>query len=208
MITSPCHISSPTDTTLRSGFVLPATQTETLRVDCEGTVWRAQRAASCLLTPQDGDEVLLAPLADGRAFILAVLARAEREAELAFPHGVRVTSPLPVRLASASALDFTAPDASLNAARLTVRAGEVAVSAADCSLLTRTLRSAGQRLEQTFDSFVARLGQAVRMVHGHDETQAASARLAVTGTATTHAGTIDQTAANLVRVDAPQVHIS
>lgn len=193
--------------TLETGRVMEADDARLVLLG-RGCRWHAQPAASCLPLPQQGDEVLFTPLPDGRAFVLAVLTREVGEAVLRFPHGARLESPLPLRLSSATALRMTAPDTSLDAARLEVRAAEAKAVLGECGLLARTLRAAGQRLEQTFERLTARLGSSARLVRGHDETQAASSRLAVSGQATVQAGGIDQTAAETVRIDAPQVHIS
>lgn len=193
--------------TLQTGRVMEAGDAGLVLLG-QGCRWHAQPAASCLLAPQKGDEVLFAPLPDGRAFVLAVLTRGESEAVLHFPHGAALNSPLPLRLNSATALRLTAPDTGLDAARLEVRAAKAKAVLGECGLLVRTLRAAGQRLEQTFERLTARLGSSARLVRGHDELQAASSRIAVSGQAAVQAGAIDQTAAEMVRIDAPQVHIS
>ncbi|WP_165067400.1 DUF3540 domain-containing protein [Desulfovibrio sp. ZJ200] len=199
--------ASPGAPTLETGCVLEAGRASLILLG-RGCRWHAQPAASCLLAPQKGDEVLFAPLPDGRAFVLAVLTRGESEAVLHFPHGATLNSPLPLRLNSATALRLTAPETDLDAARLEVRAAKAQAVLGECGLLARTLRAAGQRLEQTFERLTARLGSSARLVRGHDETQAASSRLAVSGQAAVQAGGIEQTAAEIVRIDAPQVHIS
>ena len=174
---------------------------------CTST-WKASVAASCLLAPEIGDEVLFAPLDDGRAFVLAVLTRKATEAQLAFPHGVRVASPAPVRLQSSQTLELTAADTSLATGSLQVQAASAEATIASASLVTRMLRSFGERLEQTFARFAGRFGSAQRLISGDDETQAQNMRVCVQDCSLTQAGTVTQLAKDVVRIDAPQVHIS
>jgi hypothetical protein len=174
----------------------------------DGSGWRAFIAASCLLRPAPGDEVLLAPLNDGRAFILAVLNRFAQEACLDFPHGVEIRAGQALRLNSAAALIMNAPQSSLTAAELTVQAGSIQAQAGFCALLARTIKTAGQKLESCFEQFWGRFDSSRRLVSGHDETQVGSSRLASGGAVHVQADSIHHVAAKLARIDAEQTHIS
>jgi hypothetical protein len=173
-----------------------------------GGVWRAFIAASCLLRPSAGDEVLVAPLNDGRAFILAVLNRFAREACLDFPHGVEIRAGQALKLNSATSLTMDAPQSSLIAAELTVQAGSIQAQAGFCALLARTIKIAGRKLDSCFEQFWGRFASSRRMVSGHDEVQAGSSRLASCGTVQVQADSIHHVAAKLARIDAQQTHIS
>ncbi|MHA7848349.1 DUF3540 domain-containing protein [Serratia sp. D1N4] len=61
-----------------AGQVVNLLSDGTLMVESEGRGWHCHRAASCLLTPEFGDRVLIAS-ADGQLWLLAVLARAESQ---------------------------------------------------------------------------------------------------------------------------------
>ena len=72
-----------------------------MRLKAEGEItactdrgeWCAQRAASCLVEPDPGDEVALLITGDGRAFVIAVLVRAEEKAlELAVDGDLRISA--------------------------------------------------------------------------------------------------------------------
>lgn len=165
-------------------------------------------ASSCLVSPEKGDEALLAPLQDGRLFILAVLTRQEGPARMHFPHGVAVESDHDISLASATAVRTSAVEHSIAAGKVTVQAGEIEAKAGICSMLAGKIKAAGDTVDTCFSRLFARLGSSRRIVTDHDETQAASSRLAVSGTALLQAGTVNQTASELVRIDAPQVHLS
>jgi hypothetical protein len=192
----------------RSGLVEEAAEGE-VTVRCPDSLWHGQVAASCLLRPQAGDEVLLAPLADGRAFILAVLTRAGKgPACLDFPQGVEIESPGLIGLRSQGSLELSAPYSRLTAGELKVEAGEIKASAGVCGLLARTLRAAGEKLENTFARFRGRYDSSSRIVSGHDDTQAGSSRLSAEGGVQVQAGNIHHTAQDMVRIDSRQVHIS
>jgi len=61
-----------------AGQVVNLLSDGTMMVECEGRGWHCRRAASCLMTPEFGDRVLLAH-ADGQLWLLAVLERAENQ---------------------------------------------------------------------------------------------------------------------------------
>lgn len=59
-----------------AGQVVNLLNDGTMMVESEGRGWHCRRAASCLMTPEFGDRVLIAS-ADGQLWLLAVLERAE-----------------------------------------------------------------------------------------------------------------------------------
>ncbi len=193
--------------TLETGRV-SARHDSHLVINCRGSVWHARTAASCLLLPGEGDEVLFTPLPDGRAFVLAVLTRGRREAVLDFPDGATLRSPLPLRLNSAVNVAMTAPSASVDAAELKIQACEATAVMASGSLVTRLLRTTGERLEQSFGRLLGRYGSSRRLVQEDDEVQARSVRVSAEGECLTQAGSVTQLARDLARIDAPRVHIS
>lgn len=60
------------------GVVVAPLSENSVEVELQGRRWRTQRAASCLLTPEPGDRVLLANL-NHQLWLLAVLERAQPE---------------------------------------------------------------------------------------------------------------------------------
>lgn len=192
---------------LETGRVL-AVSDGGLRLQARDGCWQAQLAASCLLRPQCEDEVLFAPLPDGRAFVLAVLTRAPGEAVIAFPHGAALQSPLPIRLDSLSALQMSAPKTAVVTADLRLEAVEATATLDRANLVVRLLRSAGERLEQTFEKLLGRFGSSWRMVREEDDLQARNVRVAAQEGSLTQAASITQLAGEVARIDAPQVHIS
>ncbi len=183
-------------------------QDDHITISCRGGVWHARTAASCLLLPEKGDEVLFSPLPDGRAFVVAVLTRGRHEAVLDFPDGAALRSALPLRLNSAVSVEMAAPAASVDAAELKVHACEATAVLTRGSLMVHLLRTAGERLEQSFGRLLGRYGSSHRLVQEDDEVQARSVRVSAEGECLTQAGSVTHLARDLARIDAPQVHIS
>ncbi|CAM4079946.1 DUF3540 domain-containing protein [Serratia silvae] len=61
-----------------AGQVVNLLNNGTMMVESEGRGWHCRRAASCLMTPELGDRVLIASV-DGQFWLLAVLERAESQ---------------------------------------------------------------------------------------------------------------------------------
>ncbi len=61
-----------------AGHVVNLLSDGSMMVESEGRGWHCRRAASCLMTPEFGDRVLIAS-ADGQIWLLAVLERAETQ---------------------------------------------------------------------------------------------------------------------------------
>lgn len=193
---------------LDNGRVLGADGTGFLVGTGTGPAW-AIPAASCLLAPEAGDEVLLSILPDGRLFILSVLVRAgEGQAVLDFPDGLRLRAGSDVSIASAGELTLAGAEAGIEAGRIAVRAAEVACDAGLFSLLAERVRAAGVKVETAFERLVSRLGSSVRFVKEHDETQAGSVRTLASESHVVQAETIVQTAEKSVKIDADQIHLA
>lgn len=192
---------------LETGLVL-ASENDCYTVQAKGSQWQAALAASCLVRPEQHDEVLFAPLPDGRAFILAVLTRSKAPCVLHFPDGASLTSEKPISMDSATAVQITAPMTGLETASLDVRAGEASAAIASATLVTRILRTTGERLEQTFRRFLGCFGSAQRIVEHNDEVQAQNVRISASESCLTQAASSTTLARDLARIDAPQVHIS
>ncbi len=204
----PAHKLVQEEAFLEPGRVLHADENGLL-VDAGRGPERALPAASCLLAPEAGDEVLLTGLPDGRVFVLSVLERAgASRAVLHFPDGLRLESGGDASIAAAGELVLSGVEAGIEAGRIAVRAAEVACDAGLLSLLAKSVRAAGAKVETAFERLVSRLGSSVRLIKEHDETQAGSIRSLATESHVVQAETIVQTAEKSVKIDADQVHLA
>ena len=178
-------------------------------LDTEHGPVRGLRAAGCLLAPRPGDLALASVDAAGETFVLTVLRReAGTAGEIAYPGDLR--------LRAAGDLTLTADgDAALAAkGELNVAAasGDVAFGTVGFLAKTATVRLGALTLladavEQIVSRLTQRLGEAVRLVAGHDESQAGSARLLVEDTLTVQAKNAVHTAEEVVKIDAGQIHL-
>ncbi len=192
---------------LETGLVLSC-ENDCYTLQAKDSQWQAALAASCLVRPEQHDEVLFAPLPDGRAFILAVLTRSKTPCVLHFPEGASLSSEKPIHMDSATAVQITAPLTGLETASLDVKAGEASATIASATLVTRILRTTGERLEQAFSRLLGRFGSAQRIVEHNDEVQAQNVRISAAESCVTQAASSTTLARDLARIDAPQVHIS
>jgi len=112
----------------------------------------ARRAASCLVPPAAGDEVALFVAGDGRAFVTAILVRAEGSAvDIDVEGDLRIRAGGMMSLAS-KALSLSAEEGSVVLSRLTVLARSLAASAASVQVAARTVDGVFDRLSQTVKS--------------------------------------------------------
>jgi hypothetical protein len=185
-------------------------------VDTSQGPCRASRAASCLLEPAEGDRVLCAITATGRAWVLAVLDRTEGTASRLATAGdleLRVGGRFSV--ASGQGVDLcTSQD-------LRVTAREVNVNAIDGSVVLQRLTYLGRFLQSevekvktiagTFDAVLGRFSQRVqrsyRRVEEYDCVKAKQIDYVAESTLSLHGETAMVTAAELVKIDGSQVHV-
>ena len=108
-----------------------------------------------------------------------------------------------------------AGDASLSASRTVTLAGERGEAAFDTvSILAKVARVRCKSLSlmaETVEQFVSRLTQrltnAVRLVAGHEEVQARTARYCVADNLTVHAKNAQHIAEEVIKIDGSQVHL-
>ncbi len=178
---------------------------------------RARRAASCLLAPASGDEVALLLTGDGRAFVIAVLVRAEEgPVEIAVDgdltisaragscridaaRGVELRTGGVMSLVS-KALNLHAVEGSVALSKLTVLATSVLAHSEGVRFAARTLESFCEHVAQT-----AKVWQ--RTVEGLDMLRTGHADYRAEKEMCIRAENYLVGARNLAKVDAEQIHI-
>lgn len=180
---------------------------------------RARIAASCLLVPEPGDQVLLTADDFGRAYVLAVLERPEDRAEnrleltgatrlevaggeltLAAQSGIGLACPGHIRLAST--------ELTVHAVKADIGLEETRVAGKSLSAQFERIRTVARSVDSCIAHWVQRLSACFRYVREHDETQAASARQLVEGTLTVQTGNSVHTAEGHIKIDAEQIHLA
>jgi hypothetical protein len=171
---------------------------EVVRVDGADVVLRTERgerraikATSCLVAPVVGDEVLVATVTDGRAFVLAILTRAGAAVEL------KVDGPL--RIVSTS-LDLDAEKGTMRFGQLAVLASSVLAHADSARIAVKAVDTFCDRLSQT-------VKRCFRKVEELDQLRAARLDYRTEKEMTLRAENILAGARALVKVDGEQIHI-
>ncbi|MGE4263156.1 MAG: DUF3540 domain-containing protein [Desulfovibrio sp.] len=179
-----------------------------------------QRAASCLLRPEQGDLALVALPAASRstAFILAVLERGQAgsPAMLDLHSGARLCAPAGgVHIEAAQGISLSTPaEFSASAGSMSFAAGSVRWLASAFSFLGKALELVTQRFTETAaeretqaGTWTQRLGDSFRHVEDMDETQAGMVRTLARDTALLHGRVTHVQAEEFVKVDGQEVHL-
>ncbi|MEC7525292.1 MAG: DUF3540 domain-containing protein [Myxococcota bacterium] len=188
-----------------------------LTVETEAGTFSARRAASCLLAPATGDQVLLARPERGVCFVLAVLVRAEPEraavvevdapamhlraprVEVLAKEGMRLISQEKIALvAQRFALD--AREGRVSIQRLALEGREVLARADVLDGVFGAIETAAERLTQ-------RLGRSYRFVEDTDSTHAHDVEVRAAQSFVTRAKDAVHHARRLFKADGEQVHI-
>lgn len=186
-------------------------------VRAEGVEYRAERAASCLLKPASGDEVLVALLPDRRAFVLAVLTRPEaRGTELRVEGDLRLRADGgKVEVSSSEGVTMATPR------DITMVGGSVSVRALAATLASETMTLVGKAvvgeldkvkvvartLDTIVDRFTQRAKRAIRIVEESDHLRAERIDYTAEKSVTVHGDNALVTARQLVKIDGAQIHL-
>jgi len=187
-----------------------------LEVRCSSGTYPARRAVSCLVAPEEGDQVLVALTGAGGCYVLAVLDReseaveltAEGDLTIRLPRGrFRLLSQLGAKLVSAKELTVVSHRFNLNALDGNVALGRL-------TYVGRYLRSEIERIKSlagTVDSVLERLSlraeRSYRTVTGLDQLRAGQIHHRAEQNCSLHGENSLVTAEELVKVDGEQIHL-
>jgi hypothetical protein len=185
-------------------------------VRADDVEYRAKRAASCLLEPQEGDRVLCAVALDGSAWVLAVLDREGGATAIAVDGDLELVSRTGrVRVAGAEGVSLASH------ADVTIAAGELELRAVATSLVTEGLELLGKAarvevgqvkiLAETLDAVLDRLSQrikrAYRVVEERDHLRAGTIDYAAEKAISLSSENTIVLAKELVKVDGGQIQL-
>jgi len=210
------HKLDPTQLVQEAGTVTCAVP-DRLMVRTDSGQYRAKRAASCLLKPEQGDEVLVVTMPRGRCYVLAVLERDEGAAaeltasgdlSIRLPRGrLTMASPKGIGLLSEGEIDMATRSFKLNAVD-----GSVALQ--KLSYLGCYLQSELERVKafaSSIDTVAERISQRVkrcyRTVEQYDHVRAERLDYKAKRTMSLHGQNAIMTAQQLVKVDGEQIHV-
>lgn len=203
---------------LTEGQVVSAQERGALRIQtAEGTTIAAKQAASCLLAPVAGDQVLVSQRSDGYAYVLAVLERSDdattSTAELGVA-GHRGDTRLrasggALHLEAATGINLVAKRAlRLSAARAEVVAGALTATAKRAMASFEETGLAGKSIDTAVERLTTRAARAFRFITETDQTRARHIDARASDTARLSSDSVASvTAREVVKVDASQVLI-
>lgn len=186
-------------------------------VDCDGRTWHARQAASCLLAPRQGDEVLISGPDASRVYLIAVTQQADpRQACLETAGDVVLRSrngsvalegAQAVRLAGQQAVRIDAGSFELQAKDARFVAEQAKYAAAEVSATIGATRLIGKTYEAVMDrlSFLSRV--TFRAAEEVEHVRAGSLDYRADKSARLHASYTMVTGDKLVKVDAKQIHM-
>ncbi|WP_432738120.1 DUF3540 domain-containing protein [Maridesulfovibrio sp. FT414] len=170
---------------------------------------KAQRAVSCLVSPEPGDSVLLSVDSQGGAWILSVLSRAAET-----PTALEVDGDTTLRVRGGSLT--IAPDEELNciSSKAALHSEEVEISAGTVSLTSQFFSSNVERVKKvagTVDDisreFTRRVVNYFRFTREHEDCQAESRRVLVDETLTMQSKNSMIVSEEHVKIDGELIHM-
>ncbi len=177
----------------------------------------AVRAASCLVSPEVGDEVLVAAIGDGRAFVLAVLVRAhltptllEVEGDLSIrtKHGrVDIAAQEGVGLTTAKGLSMTAAEVDMTAVTGRVGFEKVVLLAGDALAQLGRLKVDASTIDTVAERLSQKLKRYFRVVDEIENVKTRYLNVLTSKTMRLHAENAVLTADQLVKMDGEQIHV-
>lgn len=175
---------------------------------------RARRAVSCLVEPRIDDLVVVERLVDGRAYIAAVLERAEDDVLLAVDGDIALRAGGRLALASRQGVDVVSSEVSIDTGSVSVRAHRGHAAFSHLRIVSACLDSSVERLKsfaQTADHVVGRFSmkakRAIRRVEELDELRAGRIEHQARTTLSLRGRDTLMASERLTKVDGEQVHL-
>ena len=179
--------------------------------------FEAACAASCLLQPKEGDEVLVATTTDHRRYVLAILEKADAtssELELQGDVTIRAKSGR-LCLATTEALDMVSPkEISMTTDRFGLRAASASVFTSGLTYVgdwissdVHKMKSKIGALDLIADRMSQRLKRSYRIIEDLEHVRAGQLDISAKKNLRMHAKNALITALSLVKVDGEQIHM-
>ena len=180
---------------------------------------RAEVAASCLVQPAAGDQVLLVSGPGRQAYILSVLKRNPEGASptrLVFDGqvdlevnggGLNLAAEKDLRLASGAGMDLAADKLAVHAGKAEAVIQRINLVAGVFKGQVKRIRTVAGSVENVFRRLTQRLKDSFRFVEDQEEVQAGSARYLVEDTLTMNCGNAVHMAEEMVTINAEQINL-
>ncbi|MBW7983724.1 DUF3540 domain-containing protein [Enterobacillus tribolii] len=192
-----------------SGRVADILSDGSLIVESAGRGWHCRRAASCLLTPESGDVVLLARSDDDKLWLLAVLERAQPEltAQLSVNGDLAISARGGLTLSGERQLALDS-----QTLRVTADDGECAIrhlafQSDEVSARVRIGRWLGDRCESVWHTLTQISQLSFRQVKQTEHVRAGQLDYQAEDYARLHARSTLITADTITKIDSEQIHV-
>ncbi|PHM79308.1 DUF3540 domain-containing protein [Xenorhabdus cabanillasii] len=183
-----------------AGQVVNRLQDGSLMVESNNRGWHCRRAASCLLTPEPGDTVLVTT-ADGQLWVLAILERPEQQylAEISVPGDLAISSQGDLSLNS-NGLNIAASIGNCHISKMQYSGESLSAWVSITQLIGNKFESVWQTVTQLSNRLFRHTTQTEQVQAGQLDIQAESyIRL--------HAQNTMMSAKAVAKIDAEQIHI-
>ncbi|WP_413736663.1 DUF3540 domain-containing protein [Sodalis sp. RH21] len=170
--------------------------------------WQCRLAASCLLTPEPGDEVLIAG-DEAQLWLLAVLTRADsgRPFSLSVPGDLRIAPCGELTLTGERRLQLNGPAVNINADRSECHIGRMQYHGQDLSAWVDTLCIVGKRLESVWQTLVQISHRLLRKVTHTEHARVGQLDYQATDYARIHGQNVIITSDAITKLDSEQIHM-
>ncbi|WP_254604494.1 DUF3540 domain-containing protein [Achromobacter insolitus] len=178
-------------------------------VACDGRVWTVQRAASCLLEPQPGDEVLISGPDPARIYLIAVTVQADATRSTMQAEGDLILRSCTgdVLLEGGRAVRVRTPDYAIEAEDERHTCGRIRMVAKQLHATVGEMQLVGRSYEAVLDRLTVMARLSLRSVSEMDQVRAGAIDFQADHTARLHAAYTVVTGGDLVKVDAKQIHM-
>jgi hypothetical protein len=191
------------------------TAVEPLTVRARGIDYPARRAVSCLVAARLDDEVLVSLLADGRAYVLAVLERPLPGVEIAIDGDCALRATGEMNLVSREGMNVVSgEELKMVAGRFSLKSVASTIATETLDLVSRAVTTeldravvAARAVDGYFERITQRAKRSLRVVEEADQLRADRIDHAATHTMTLHAENAVVTAKELIKVDGSQIQL-
>lgn len=174
---------------------------------CDGREWRCRRAASCLLAPSVGDQVLISGPDPQRVYLIAVTEQADAALSRLRAPGALLIEAADVSLRAGRGLRMEAGRLELKGGEADCAIDEMRYRGKDARLTVGQVRLAGRLYELVVDKLVQLTRNALRLTDEMDQTRAGIVDVEARQSARVHGKYSVVTGEELVKVDARQIHM-
>lgn len=182
------------------GDVVAADASGALQVEIQGRRWRAQRAASCLLTPEPGDRVLLVTL-NHQLWLLAVLARASAQ------QAARISCDGDLQLECAGALSLSSQQFRLQAQQGECDISHLRYRGESLSSWVSVAHFFGRQCESVWESLSQLSQRLLRKTTQCEQVRAGQLDIKTDDFTRLHSRNTLISSQSLTKVDAKQIHM-